>query len=193
MTKYVFKNSAGALVETPTGFVERMTIDVDGDAIENPIYESHKRGTNWCAVMTGKNAANMERSFLAQRGMIIDVSSVEVGAALEIAGDYTSSGGNKQRNRITGVVVLKSENEFVIDVYASVAKAISATNKGIRSVEIEEADKASEDAMGLAALVAPEALDEFEAALAAYIAAGKGVTDIHAEVMDAIAARKAAA
>lgn len=193
MTKYVFKNADGALVEEPAGYLKRLALAIDGDAIENPIYESHKRGTNWCAVMTGKNAANMDRQFLAQRGMIIDVSNVEIGATLEIAGDYTSSGGNKQRNRITGVVIDKTGGELLIDVYASVAKAISAANKGVRSVEVEEATEASEDAKRVAALVAPEALDEFEAALAAYIAAGKSVTDIHAEVMIAIAARKAAA
>lgn len=192
MIDFVFKNASDARVEEPVGYHDRMTMTVDGDAIENPIFESHKRGTNWACVLIGKNAANMDRAFLPQRGKIIDVSNVEVGVAIEIAGDYTSSGGNKQRNRIAGVVVSKTDTELVIDQYASVAKAISAANKGIRSIVIEDAVGAGDD-KSVAALVAPEQLEEFEAALAAYIAAGKGVTDIHAEVMDAIAVRKAAA
>ena len=122
-----------------------MCLDIDSEAIENPIYESHKRGSNWAAILVGKNAASMDRQFLPQKGSVIDVSGIHLGLVLEIAGDYTSSGGNKTRNRIYGVVADRNELALVLDIYASDAKALSAANKGIKSIEADDEPLATVD------------------------------------------------
>lgn len=136
----IFKNATGAIVETPAGYLKRMTLAIDGDAIENPIFESHKRGKNWVAILTGKNAASMERHFLANKGRVVDVSKLSVtgGDVLEIAGDYTSTRGNKSRNRVCGVVVERTDEQMILDTYSSDAKALSAANRGIRSLEVSD-------------------------------------------------------
>jgi hypothetical protein len=133
-----FLDAKGVEIEAPAGYVERRVLPVDGESIENPVYESHKRGSNWAAICTGKNAANMDRDFLPQRGKIIDISRLTSGDVVEIAGDYTSSGGNKSNVRVPAVVLSISEDEMVLDVYSSVAKAMSAGNKGIRSVAAKD-------------------------------------------------------
>lgn len=150
-TELVFKDAKGATVAEPAGYISRMTLVVDGDAIENPVYETHKRGSNWAALVTGKNAASMHRAFLPHREKIVDISALQVGAVIEIAGDYTSSGGNKSPRRVPAVVVSLSDEELVLDVYTTIAKAISAGNKGFVSIAKEPIDPAMPPAIRRAA------------------------------------------
>jgi hypothetical protein len=44
---------------------ELKTIELEGFGLESPVYSNHKRSKNWGAIVTGKNAANAERSFPA--------------------------------------------------------------------------------------------------------------------------------
>ena len=106
--------------------IETKTIELDGDSFENPIFCSHKRGRNWVAVLTGKNAANMSKRFLKSRGETVDVESVRIGDVLEVAGDYTTSGGRFDPNRRYWRVTAKSEDEMSVEVHPSAAKAIKA-------------------------------------------------------------------
>lgn len=164
----VFKNAEGATVDMPAGFEKRTYLAVDGESIESPVYEPHKRGSNWASLCTGKNAANMHRQFLPMRGRIIDTSALSVGSVIEIAGDYTSSGGNKSADRLPAIVVAISEDEIVLDVYSSIAKAMSAGNKGIRSTMVPKKAPKSAPALSQASLEAARKLAD------ALDAGGKG-------------------
>lgn len=128
-----FVNDKGVPVEIPKGFTRTITLEVDGDAIESPIFEGHKRGRNWSARLDGKNGARPERAYLAMRGEIIDITDIETGNAFAIAGDYVTSCGNFRPDRIWAVVTGKTEETLSLDVYATEARAISAARKGVRS------------------------------------------------------------
>lgn len=115
--------------------VETETIKVEGEAVENPIFERHKRGKNWAAILTGKNAANMERSFLKTRGPTIDLTGVGAGTALEIGGDYISSGGIRYPDRRYWRVVKLDETSMVVEVYASASKLLKAVRESVVGVK----------------------------------------------------------
>lgn len=140
---YSFLNRGGEVVDMPKGFSRTLTLEVDGDAIESPIYEGHKRGRNWSARLDGKNGARPERACLPMRGEIIDISGLEAGNAFAIAGDYVSSGGTLRPDRLWAVVTGKTEEILSLDVYETEARAISAARKGVRSATatIESNDK----------------------------------------------------
>lgn len=131
-----FVNDEGVPVEIPKDFTRTITLEVDGDAIESPIFEGHKRGRNWSARLDGKNGARPERAYLPMCGEIIDISGLEVGNAFAIAGDYVTSCGNFRPDRLWAVVTGKTEERLSLDVYATEARAISAARKGLRSVTI---------------------------------------------------------
>ncbi|MBZ9798733.1 hypothetical protein [Mesorhizobium sp. ES1-4] len=113
--------------------IETKTIELDGDSFENPIFCSHRRGRNWVAKLTGKNAANMSKSFLKSRGETVDVESVGIADVLEIAGDYTTSGGRFDPNRIYWRVVEKTDDEMTVEVHASAAKALKSARLAARA------------------------------------------------------------
>ena len=108
------------------------TIELDGDSVENPVYCSHRRGKNWAAILTGKNAANMHRSFLRSKAEIIDLEPVGTGDVLEIAGDYTSSGGRFQPDRLYWYVTAKTEDEMTVEVHPTAAKALRAARLAVK-------------------------------------------------------------
>jgi hypothetical protein len=106
--------------------IEMKTIGLDGDSFENPIFCGHKRGRNWVAKLTGKNAANMAKSFLESRGETVDVESVKVGDVLEVAGDYVTSSGRLDPNRHYWRVVEKSEDEMLVGAHPTAAKTLKS-------------------------------------------------------------------
>lgn len=119
--------------------VETKVIELDGDSMENPIFVGHKRGKNWAAILSGKNAANMHRSFLQSKGEIIDLEPVKAGTVLEIAGDYVTSGGRFDPNRRYWRVTAKTEDEMTVEVHASAAKALKAARLAAKAEEVAEA------------------------------------------------------
>lgn len=102
------------------------TVELDGDGLENPVYCGHQRGRNWGAILTGKNAAQMERHFLRQKENIIDLEPVAVGHVLEIAGDYFTCSGRRDPDRLYWRVIEKTEDEMKVEVYPTPAKALKA-------------------------------------------------------------------
>lgn len=103
-----------------------LDLEISYDAIEAPIFCGHKRGNNWAAVVTGKNAANATKHFLGRAGEEYDVELVKKGDVLEIAADYRTSGGNFQPERIFAVVVERTDVRMRLETYGSLAKAIKA-------------------------------------------------------------------
>lgn len=102
------------------------TFELDGRSIENPVFCSHRRGRNWAAIVSGKNAANAERFFLKARGPIIDLSPVAVGCVVEFGGDYISSGGTRRPNRCWWLIVDISDEAISVEPFQSLAAAIRA-------------------------------------------------------------------
>ncbi|WP_342163132.1 hypothetical protein [Methylobacterium sp. SD21] len=121
---------------------ETLTLEVDGGAISTPSYETHRRGKNWIARLTGPNAARMDREFLDMRGRIVDLGDVQRGDALEVGSDYYNSRGAKRPDRDYYVVISRSETELVLQPHATAAQVIKAARL------LREADAAEIDAGG---------------------------------------------
>jgi hypothetical protein len=119
--------------------VETKAIKVEGEAIENPIFEGHKRGRNWVAVLTGKNAANMERRFLKSHGSTVDLTGVSIGSALEVGGDYISARGIRYPDRRYWRVTDLDEATMAVEVYASAAKLLKAVRESTIMLKKEAA------------------------------------------------------
>lgn len=105
-------------------------IALDGGALENPAFVSHKRGRNWGAVLSGPNAARMERTFLHTRGATVDVSDVQPGQVIELGGDYITSGGNRQYDR-RYLLVLDTDgaDQMTAEQHDTAAKALRAARE----------------------------------------------------------------
>lgn len=100
------------------------TIELDCGSMEHPFYENHKRGRNWFAKITGKNAANMERDFLKMRGDIVDLSELKAGDIIEIGSNYTTCGGNVYRNRRYYYIFSINDDEMVYEWFNTPAQAL---------------------------------------------------------------------
>jgi hypothetical protein len=125
--------------------VQRYVIEMDGSSIESPRWCNHKRGSNWAAKLDGPNAARMERQYLPRRGRTVDLSMVSAGDVVELAGDYTSSGGRREPNREYWHVVEidHATDRLVIDEYATPAKAIRAARLARAAAEAAQEPPAS--------------------------------------------------
>lgn len=66
---------------------------IETDAITTPIYETHKRGKNWLAILNGKNSVHVEMDFLRMSYRTVDTSDLKIGDAIEVGADYISGGG----------------------------------------------------------------------------------------------------
>lgn len=100
---------------------------LDGGAIENPAYERHKRGRNWAAVLTGPNAARMERRFLAARGATVDLTDVQPGQVLEFGGDYMTGRGRRIPDRRFYLILAKDGiDEVTVEWHGTAAQALRA-------------------------------------------------------------------
>lgn len=87
---------------------------VAGGISEAPMWETHKRGKNWAAIIGAdpRMPGGLSRRFLDRgRGdflyMLGDLSLFD---AVEFAGDYVSWGGDVTQNRWFGVVITKTED-----------------------------------------------------------------------------------
>lgn len=111
--------------------IETLTVELDGESFENPAYVSHKRGRNWAAVLTGKNAAQMQRSFLPCAGATVDIDGIPAGAALEIGGDYITSGGNRHYDRRYWRIVEVRDDSMTVEVYPTAARLLRAVRQTV--------------------------------------------------------------
>jgi hypothetical protein len=102
----------------------------DGAMIEAPVYETHARGKNWMATIEADPAApgGLAREFVKNgRGRYLYlVGASLIGKAVEIAADYTSSGGKRHPKRWYGVVRNVTDSEISIEGFATADEAIKA-------------------------------------------------------------------
>lgn len=102
----------------------------DGYLTETPEWCSHRRGSNWAAVISIDPASpgGLGRQFVT-RGKgdyLYSVAEMPVGTAVEFAGDYTRCSGKKDRNRTYGVVIEVTEAMMTIKEYETGKAAIRA-------------------------------------------------------------------
>lgn len=79
-----------------------------GALLEVPIWEDHKRGKNWAAVIALSPTApgGLERKFLprAHGDYYYVITDLRVGDPVEFGADYYTGGGNREPHRWYGVV-----------------------------------------------------------------------------------------
>lgn len=132
------EQAANSAAETaPEAPMRGEVLRLDGGAVENPAYVSHKRGRNWGAVLSGPNAAKMERTFLAARGATVDLSDVRAGQVLEFGGDYVTSGGNKHYDR-RYLLVLATDgiDEMTVERHDTAAQALRAAREFAKAAPV---------------------------------------------------------
>ena len=132
------KQAASNAVETaPEAPMRGEVLPLDGGAMENPAYVSHKRGRNWSAVLSGPNAARMERRFLPARGATVDLSDVRPGQVVEFGGDYVTSGGNKHYDRrYLLVLATDGADEMTVERHDTAAQALRAARELAKAVPV---------------------------------------------------------
>lgn len=127
-------SAAQTAPETP---MRGEVIALDGGAMENPAYVSHKRGRNWAAILSGPNAAKMERTFLAARGATVDLSDVQAGQVVEFGGDYVTSGGNRQYDRRYYLVLATDgADEMTAERHDTAAQALRAAREFAKAAPV---------------------------------------------------------
>lgn len=109
-----------------------MELSIEHGALTRcPVWEEHKRGTNWWAkIWTDPSApAGLGRDFAVKaRGEFFYMvpTWAKPGVAVEFAGDYASAGGRKTRNRVYAVITEILTDQIVIQTYETASKAIKA-------------------------------------------------------------------
>lgn len=122
-------------------------LNLSGRYLESPIYENHRRGRNWCAIITGKNASNADRKFLQSNGREFDLEKVQAGDVIEIGGDYITGRGNRIPDRRYYLILEISDENLTVEEFATMAKALKAKRDGVRLAEyLEEKAKKNETA-----------------------------------------------
>jgi len=114
----------------------------DGAMLSAPVYEGHKRGKNWMAIITPDPAApgGVARTFVPRgRGEYYYIVSTDlVGQPVEFGADYFSAGGKRYPKRWYGVVRALTGEEIRIEQYETAAQAIAATRTGPDRQALEE-------------------------------------------------------
>ncbi|RIX99269.1 hypothetical protein D3218_15185 [Aureimonas flava] len=122
-------------------------IALDGGALENPAFVSHKRGRNWGAILTGPNAARMERRFLPARGATVDLSDVQPGQVIELGGDYVTSGGNRHYDRRYYLVLATDGvDQMTVERHSTAAQALRAARELAKAVPVIQSAATTADA-----------------------------------------------
>lgn len=108
-----------------------MDLDIeDGALTESPVWESHKRGKNWLAIITPSPSSpgGLSRTFAekAKGASFYILPDWTVGDAVEFGADYYSGGGSKNAKRWFGVVVRIDAERVIIRKYATGKAACKA-------------------------------------------------------------------
>jgi hypothetical protein len=98
--------------------IVRLSIEL-GALKQAPVYERHKRGKNWAAIVAKDPTApgGLARKFLTgAKGEYFYMVSGDVvpGAVIEFGADYYTTSGSKRAERWYGVVVSVSDSELVL-------------------------------------------------------------------------------
>lgn len=139
----------------------------NGALLEAPIFEKHKRGSNWMAVIDidKTSPGGLSRRFVNRgRGeCLYDVDQVALFDPVEFGADYTTTGGSKMRDRWYGVVVVKTEGLIEVEKCSSGMRAVLRAKVARESpVELAAAWKASRDALLKEAATLDAAIQELE-------------------------------
>lgn len=99
---------------------EQVRLKIANNALlEVPIYEEHRRGSNWCAVIDidGTAPGGLSRRWLPRgKGACFHlIESVVLFDPIEFGADYTTGTGRKRFNRWYGVVVAKTEDFLLVE------------------------------------------------------------------------------
>lgn len=104
-----------------------------GALVSAPIYNDHKRGKNWLAVIAPDPMApgGLGRKFQPQaRGRYLYmIDGLKVGDAVEFGADHYSGSGNKTPYRWYGVVRSITEESVEFEEFPTSAKAIANATK----------------------------------------------------------------
>jgi hypothetical protein len=100
----------------------------NGALLEAPVYESHRRGTNYLAIIDidGTMPGGLERHFCdsARGECLYLVEKIMLFDALECAADYSTSVGKRKRIRWYGIVLAKTDDYLLLETCESGAKAV---------------------------------------------------------------------
>lgn len=104
-----------------------------GCMVDAPIFESHKRGKNWFAVIykSPDSPGGLGRSFQekAKGEYFYHIQGLEVNDPIEFGADYYSCGGNPHRKRWFGVIKKITEKSITIKPYDTGIQAINASDR----------------------------------------------------------------
>lgn len=107
----------------------------DGALVEAPVYEGHKRGKNWFAVIESdpKAPGGLKRAFQRTGNgryyYIVDEAALHIGDAVEFGADYYTTSGSKNATRWYGVVAAISPDRLYLGKYGTAAQAIKASRE----------------------------------------------------------------
>lgn len=107
--------------------VKKLTL-ANGALLTAPVYENHHRGSNWLAIIDidATMPGGLARRFLERgKGECMYVTErIGLFDALEFAGDYTTSYGDKRRHRWYCVVTAKTDDYLQVEKCESGARAV---------------------------------------------------------------------
>ena len=115
-----------------------------GAMVEVPIYEPHRRGKNWAAIITKdpSSPGGLNRVFLEKaRGQYYYfVEDLNIGDVLEFGADYYTTSHRKSPNRLYAVVIAKTSTELVLEEFTkpqdAFEYALKLQERNIEDVEI---------------------------------------------------------
>jgi hypothetical protein len=120
----------------------------NGALLDAPVYETHKRGKNWMAVIASDpgSLGGTRREFCKRgNGAYYYIVTPElVGKAVEFGADYYSGSGNKSARRYYGVVLSLTDTEMRIRKYntgRAACKAAEAQAGPDRAALVAEREK----------------------------------------------------
>ena len=114
-----------------------LTIRLEQDAmLDAPIYQSHRRGRNWCAIIAKNPSApnGLDRNFLTHaRGQYYYMLNDQITeqTPVEFGADYYSAGGRPSRERWYGVVISRTNDALVLEEYDTALAAINAAKQAV--------------------------------------------------------------
>lgn len=106
--------------------------------LEAPVFCSHRRGKNWCAVIAKEPNApgGLKRVFLprAKGQYYYIVASLKVGDPVEFGADYYTASGKRSPERWYGVVLSITDSEIMLEHTDTANQAIDLGQQIISDV-----------------------------------------------------------